>query len=84
MYQENSLVDALLTIYRQQNEEVRQAFLERIYQEESLLDLPGLRTREEMIKVSQERMRDIVAHRERTLSNEEVMKMVDNAIAENV
>ena len=84
MYQENSLVDALLTIYRQQNEEVRQAFLERIYQEESLLDLPGLRTREEMIKVSQERMRDIVAHRERTLSHEEVMEMVDNAIAEKV
>ena len=84
MYQENSLVDALLTIYRQQNEEVRQAFLERIYQEESLLDMPGLRTREEMIKVSQERMRDIVAHREQTLSHEEVMKMVDNAIAEKV
>ena len=84
MYQENSLVDALLTIYRQQNEEVRQAFLERIYQEESLLDMPGLRTREEMIKVSQERMRDIVAHREQTLSHEEVMKMFDNAIAEKV
>ena len=83
MYQENSLVDALLTIYRQQNEEVRKAFLARIYQEESLLDMPGLRTREEMIKVSKERMRDVVAHREQTLSHEEVMKMVDNAIAEN-
>ena len=76
-------MDALLTIYRQQNEEVRKAFLARIYQEESLLDMPGLRTREEMIKVSKERMRDVVAHREQTLSHEEVMKMVDNAIAEN-
>ena len=70
-------MDALLTIYRQQNEEVRKAFLARIYQEESLLDMPGLRTREE------KRMRDVVAHREQTLSHEEVMKMVDNAIAEN-
>ena len=84
MYQENSLVDALLTIYRQQNEEVRKAFLARIYQEDSLLDMPGLRTREEMIKVSQERMRDIAAGREQTLSHEDAMKMIDNAIAKAV
>ena len=48
----------------------------------SLLDMPGLRTREEMMEVSQERMRDIVAGREQTLSHEEAMKMVDKAIAE--
>ena len=84
IYQEVSVVDALLTLYHQQNERVRQAFLARVYQEDSLSDMPGLRTREEMMEVSRERMRDIVAGREQTLSHEEVMKMVDGAIAEAV
>ena len=82
MYQEVSVVDALLTIYRQQNEKVRKAFLARIYQEDSSLYIPGLRTREEMMEVSRERMKDIVAGREQTLPHEDVMKMVDQAIAE--
>lgn len=79
--QDVSVVDALLTIYRQQNERVRRDFLLRIRQEDSLLDMPGMRTREEMIQVSRERMRDIITGREQTLSHDEVMKMVDNAIA---
>ena len=82
MYQEVSVVDALLTIYRQQNEKVRKAFLARIYQEDSFLDIPGMRTCEEMMEVSRERMKDIVAGREQTLPHEDVMKMVDRAIAE--
>lgn len=80
--QEVSIVDALLAIYHQQTEGVRKSFLTRIRQEDYLLDMPGLRTREEMMEVSQERMRDIVAGREQTLSHEEAMKMVDKAIAE--
>ena len=82
--QEVSVVDALLTIYRQQNERVRRDFLVRIRQEDSLLDMPGMRTREEMMQVSRERMNDIIAGREQTLTHDEVMKMVDNAIAEAV
>lgn len=82
--QEVSVVDALLTIYRQQNERVRRDFLVRVRQEDALLDMPGMRTREEMIEVSRERMRDIVAGREQTLSHEEAMKLVDEAIAQTV
>ena len=82
--QEVSVVDALLTIYRQQDEKVRRDFLVRVRQEDSLLDMPGMRTREEMIEISRERMRDIVAGREQTLSHEEAMKLVDEAIAETV
>lgn len=77
--QEISVVDALLTIYRQQDEKVRRDFLVRVRQEDSLLDMPGMRIREEMIEVSRERMRDIVAGREQTLSHEEAMKLVDEA-----
>ena len=84
MPQEMSIVDALLAIYHQQNERVRKSFLTRVLQEDSLLDMPGLRTREEMIEVSQERMRDIIAGREQTLSHEEAMKLVDMAIAEGL
>ena len=84
MLQEVSVVDALLTIYRQQNESVRRDFLVRVRQEDGLLDMPGLRTREEMMEVSRERMRDIVAGREQTLSHEEAMEMVDEAIAKAV
>lgn len=84
MSQEMSIVDALLAIYHQQNEKVRRSFLTRVRQEDSLLDMPGLRTHEEMMEVSQERMRDIVAGREQTLSHEEAMKLVDMAIAEGL
>lgn len=82
--QEVSIVDALLAIYHQQNEGVRKSFLKRVRQEDGLLDMPGLRTREEMMAVSRERMRDIVEGREQTLSHEEAMKMVDKAIADAV
>ena len=82
--QEISIVDALLAIYRQQSEEVRKSFLTRVRQEDGLLDMPGLRTREEMMEISRERMRDIIAEQDQTLSHEEAMKMVDKAIAEAV
>ena len=82
--QEVSIVDALLAIYHQQSEGVRKSFLMRARQEDILLDMPGLRTREEMMEVSRERMRDIISGREETLSHEETMKMVDKAIAEVV
>lgn len=79
--QEISIVDALWAIYHQQSEGVRKSFLTRVRQEDYLLDMPGLRTREELMEVSRERMRDIVAGREETLSHEEAMKLVDKAIA---
>jgi hypothetical protein len=82
--QEISIVDALLAIYRQQSEGVRKSFLTRVRQEDGLLDMPGLRTREEMMEISRERMRDIIAGQDQTLSHEEAMKMVDKAIAEAV
>ncbi|MBQ6771637.1 MAG: hypothetical protein IJP44_11750 [Bacteroidales bacterium] len=80
--QDVSIVDALLAIYHQQSERVRRSFLTRVRQDDGLLDMPGLRTREEMMEVSQKRMKDIVAGREETLSHEEAMKLVDKAIAE--
>ena len=82
--QEMSIVDALLAIYHQQNEGVRKSFLTRVRQEDGLLDMPGLRTREEMMEVSRDRMRDIISGREETLSHEEAMKLVDKAIAEAI
>ena len=82
--QEISIVDALLAIYHQQSEGVRKSFLTRVRQEDGLLDMPGLRTREEMMEVSRERMKGIIAGHEHTLSHEETMKMVDKAIAEAV
>ena len=84
MSQEMSIVDALLAIYHQQNEGVRKSFLTRVRQEDGLLDMPGLRTREEMMEVSRDRMRDIISGREETLSHEEAMKLVDKAIAEAI
>ena len=80
--QDVSIVDALLAIYHQQSERVRRSFLTRVRQDDGLLDMPGLRTREEMMEVSQKRMKDIVEGREETLSHEEAMKLVDKAIAE--
>ena len=84
MPQEMSIVDALLAIYHQQSERVRKSFLTRVREEDGLLDMPGLRTREEMMEVSRERMRDIMAGREQALSHEEAMNLVDKAIAEAV
>ena len=82
--QKVSPVDALWTLYQQQSEQVRRAFLVRVRQTDCLLDMPDLRSREEMMEASKERMRDILAGREKTFSHEEAMKMVDKAIAEAV
>lgn len=84
IHQKVSPVDALWTLYQQQSEQVRRAFLVRVRQTDCLLDMPDLRSREEMMEASKERMRDILAGREKTFSHEEAMKMVDKAIAEAV
>ena len=77
-------MDALWTIYQQQSEQVKRAFLVRVRQTDCLLDMPGIRSREEMESVSKERMRDIIAGREKTVSHEDAMKMVDKAIADAI
>ena len=46
--------------------------------------MPGIRSREEMESESKERMRDIIAGREKTVSHEDAMKMVDKAIADAI
>ena len=84
VYQETSPLDALWTIYQQQSEQVKRAFLVRVRQTDCLLDMPGIRSREEMESESKERMRDIIAGREKTVSHEDAMKMVDRAIADAV
>lgn len=84
VYQETSPLDALWTIYQQQSEQVKRAFLVRVRQTDCLLDMLGIRSREEMENVSKQRMRDIIAGRENTVSHEEAMKMVDKAIADAV
>ncbi|MBQ6237526.1 MAG: hypothetical protein IJK07_04840 [Bacteroidales bacterium] len=84
VYQETSPLDALWTIYQQQSEQVKRAFLARVRQTDCLLDMPGLRSREEMENVSKQRMRDIIAGREKTVTHLEAMKLVDKAIADAV
>ena len=84
VYQETSPLDALWTIYQQQSEQVKRAFLVRVRQTDCLLDMPGIRSREEMESESKERMRDIIAGREKTVSHEDAMKMVDKAIADAI
>ena len=87
-YQRTSPEDALWTLYRQQTLKVRHAFLARVKREDievsDALQMPGMYSRDEMMEVSKQRMRDIIAGREQTLSHEEVMQFVDNAIAEAV
>ena len=84
VYQETSPLDALWTIYQQQSEQVKRAFLVRVRQTDFLLDMPGLRSREEMENASKQRMRDIIAGREKTVSHLEAMELVDKAIADAV
>ena len=87
-YQRTSPEDALWTLYRQQTLKVRHAFLARVKREDieasDALQMPGMYSRDEMMEVSKQRMRDIIAGREQTLSHEDVMQFVDNAIAEAV
>ena len=87
-YPKTSPEDALWTLYRQQTLKVRHAFLARVKREDfeanEALQMPGIYSREEMMEVSKQRMRDIIAGREQTLSHEDVMQIVDNAIAEAV
>ena len=87
-YQRTSPEDALWTLYRQQTLKVRHAFLARVRREDieanEALQMPGMYGREEMMERARQCMRDIIAGREQTLSNEDVMQLVDNAIAEAV
>lgn len=83
-YQDIMAVDALWTFYRQQSQSVREAFLNRIIEQENCEVLPVMRSREEMEKVSVQRMRDIIEGRERTLDHEEAMQLVDQAIEKAV
>ena len=64
---------------------MRHAFLARVRRENvevsEDLQMPGLYSREEMMEVSKQRMRDIIAGRGQTLTHDGVMQLVDNAIA---
>jgi len=82
--QDISAVDALWTIYQQQSEWVRKTFLDRVREADSKTDIPYLRTRDEMMETSRERMRDIIAGKEQTLSHDEAMKLINQAIAEAI
>ena len=46
--------------------------------------MPGMYSREEMMEVSKQRMRDVIAGREQPLTHDEVMQLFDNAISEAV
>ena len=87
-YHSTAPEDALWTLYRQQTLKVRHAFLARVKSEDfeanEVLQMPGMYSREEMMEVSKQRMKDIVAGREQTLSHEDVMRLVDNTIAKTV
>lgn len=66
----------------------RHAFLARVKREDievnEDLQMPGMYSREDMMKVSKQRMRDIIDGREQTIPLEEVMQLVYKAIAEAV
>ena len=83
-YQDMSAVDALWTLYQQQSQWVRDAFRSRINGQEKAEEMPILRSREEMMEVSKQRMSDIIAGREHTLSHDEAMQLVDQAIVQVV
>ena len=83
-YQDMSAVDALWTLYRQQPQPVRDAFRNRVIEQVDVEDMPIVRDREDMIAVSKQRMRDIIDGTDRTLDHDEVMRLVDNAIAKAV
>lgn len=87
-YQRTSPEDALWTLYRQQTLKVRHAFLARVQREDveanEAIQMPGMYSREEMMEVSKQRMRDVIAGREQTLTHDEVMQIVDNTISEAV
>ena len=87
-YQSTAPEDALWTLYRQQTLKVRHAFLARVRIEDrevcDAVQMPGMHSREEMMELSKQRMQDILSEREQTLSHEDVMQLVDNAIAKAV
>ena len=87
-YHSASPEDALWTLYRQQTLRVRHAFLARVRMEDrevgAAAEMPGMYSREEMMELSKQRMHDILDEREHTLSHEDAMQLVDNAIAKAV
>ena len=78
-----SAVDALWTLYQQQSQRVREAFRNRIEQE-NIDEIPIVRDREDMMEISKQRMRDIIDGREQVLDHEEAMQLVDKAIADAI
>lgn len=82
-YQDMSAVDALWTLYQQQSQRVREAFRNRIEQE-NIDEIPIVRDREDMMEISKQRMRDIIDGREQVLDHEEAMQLVDKAIADAI
>lgn len=83
IHQKISPIDALWTIYQQQSEEVKKSFLVRVSNEDRLLDIPNLKTREEMMNIVRKRMKNIINKHEQTLQHQDVMNLVDNIITEN-
>ena len=77
-------MDMLWALYRQQPQYVREAFRSRIIAQADVEDMPIIRSHEEMMEVSKQRMRDIIEGCERTLDHNEAMQLVDQAIAEAV
>ena len=78
-----SAVDALWTLYQQQSQRVREAFRNRIEQE-NIDEIPIVRDREDLMEISKQRMRDIIDGREQVLDHEEAMQLVDKAIADAI
>ena len=87
-YHSTAPEDALWTLYRQQTLKVRHAFLARVRMEDlevgGAVEMPGLYSREEMMELSKQRMKDIIDGQEQSLAHEDVMRLVDNEIAKAV
>lgn len=78
-YQDMSVVDALWTLYRQQSQRVRDAFLNRIVQNEA--DGLQARTEAEAKALTLQRGRDIKAGRAKLLPHDEVMHEMEQMLA---
>lgn len=78
-YQDMSAVDALWTLYRQQSQRVRDAFRNRIVQDEA--DRLHIRTEAEAKALTLQRGRDIKAGRAKLIPHDEVMREMEQMLA---
>ena len=87
-YHSTTPEDVLWTLYRQQTPKTHKAFLARVRKKSrevgNAVELPGMHSRDEMMELSKQCMQDILGNREKTLSHEEMMRLVDNAIAKSI